>query len=172
MSRLLMVKKVHAIFDNDKTWEIRESSACARRVPDGSAPQHAPQQRAASLQKLSPRCTPMMMSAALPQAQGGISPASFRGQRAAKGAQRATRGASIRPARAARRLNVSCAAAGADAVKDKRVPVTVLTGFLGCVLRKFPSRVRPSTRRLFRGAALRWRKNPRRVTLFPFPVGC
>ena len=113
----------------------------------------------------------MTMSAAL--LQGGVTPASFRGQRAAKGAQHVTRGASIRPARAARRLNVSCAAAGADAVKDKRVPVTVLTGFLGCVLRKRLSRVRPSTRRPHRAgwAILRWRKNPRRVTLFPSPVG-
>ena len=110
----------------------------------------------------------MMMSAALQQ--GGISPASCRGQRATKGAKRVTRGVSIRPARAARRLNVSFAVAGADAVKDKRVPVTVLTGFLGYVLRKFPSRVRSSTRRPHRGGwALRWRKNPRWVTLFPFP---
>ena len=90
----------------------------------------------------------MTMSAAL--LQGGVTPASFRGQRAAKGAQHVTRGASIRPARASR-LNVSCAAAGAEAVKDKRVPVTVLTGFLGCVLRKFSSRVRPSSRRPHRG---------------------
>jgi hypothetical protein len=143
-----------------------------RRIPN-RAPysQSGATTRAACLHKLSPRRTSMTMSAAL--LQGGVTPASFRGQRAAKGAQHATRGASIRPARAARRLNVSCAAAGADAVKDKRVPVTVLTGFLGCVLRKCLSRVRPSTRRPHRAgwAILRWRKNPRRVTLFPFPVG-
>ena len=47
---------------------------------------------------------------------------------------RPVRGASVvRPARGARRLNVSCAATAGEGLKDKRIPVTVLTGFLGCV---------------------------------------
>lgn len=39
----------------------------------------------------------------------------------------------VRPARGARRLSVSCTATAGEGLKDKRIPVTVLTGFLGCV---------------------------------------
>ena len=39
----------------------------------------------------------------------------------------------MRPARWTRRLNLSCAASTGEAIKDKRIPVTVLTGFLGYV---------------------------------------
>ena len=47
---------------------------------------------------------------------------------------RIIRGASaVRPARGTRRLNLSCAASTGEAIKDKRIPVTVLTGFLGYV---------------------------------------
>ena len=41
-----------------------------------------------------------------------------------------TKSRAIRSARCARR-QVSCAASTAEAIKDKRIPVTILTGFLG-----------------------------------------
>ena len=99
--------------------------------------------------------------------QGGSTLPSLRCHRAAKGAQHA-RG--FRPARDGCRLNVSCAAAGAEAVKDKRVPVTVLTGFLGYVLRMSHARVRPHPVTVETTATVgtaRVRKNPK---VFPLSI--
>eukprot|EP00982_Pelagococcus_subviridis_P009928 30957-Pelagococcus_subviridis.AAC.34 len=72
------------------------------------------------------------MSAALQPAVAALRARSHRASHPRHVRASASRIASRRPA------SISCAATAGDAVKDKRVPVTILTGFLGCVKSSSP----------------------------------